>query len=174
MAKSRSKYRKVLADRKAQVHLGTEPAYQEKVEAIKRTLKEGGLKLTASELAREVSKQRLRVQGIEDVLYDQNITLEALHQMLVGAYDDEDVGQLTLADGGSVRVQPEPYVKVEDKAALRKWCIANGLEESLALPWQTLANVTKELLLDGQTEPTGTSVWIKNKVVVSHGAPDEE
>ena len=176
MAKSRSKYRKVLEGKP--VHLGTDDAYQEKVnkekDRIREMLTAGGATLSASRLARLVSKQRLKISGIEAVLYDANLSLEAAQQMLVEQFDVDDVISLRLDNGGSVRVQPEPYAKVEDKAALRKWCDENGLSDQLALPWPSLNSIVKERLLDGQPEPTGTSVWIRNKVVVEHGAPDEE
>lgn len=178
MAKPRTKYAKVLRERKAQVYLGTEPAYQDRVNEEKDRLRQmllaDGGKVTSSRLAKLVSKQRLKIKGIEEVLGDANLSLEAAQQMLVEQYDADDLTSLRLDDGGSVRVQPEPYTKVEDKAALRKWCEENGLSDQLTLPWQTLNGVTKERLLDGQDEPTGTSVWIKNKVVVEQGDPEEE
>jgi hypothetical protein len=77
----------------------------------------------------------------------------------------EDVHSLTLADGDNVRLQAEPYVVIEVPETFRRWCIQNGLENKLTLPWQSANNLTKERLLAGEPEPDGTKAYMLTKVV---------
>jgi hypothetical protein len=76
---------------------------------------------------------------------------------------------MKLDDGASVRVQYEPHATVVDREANRKWAIANGLENLLSLPWQTVNALTKESLLKGEPEPDGISVTSYPKIVYTKG-----
>jgi len=66
-----------------------------------------------------------------------------------------------------VRTQWEPYAKVEDKELYRLWCIAEGLEKSLCLPWQSTNSVTKERLLAGLPVPKGIIAHAKSTIVLT-------
>jgi len=168
MAKpSVGKYVKALAGKP--VHLGTEPSYQDRVEKMKQELRAQLPNLYASTFAHAYSVIRDDIKDIEGDLSAENLKLMAITQMLVEQFDVEGITSLKLDSGGSVRVQVEPYVKVEDRAALQKWCIDNGLLESLQLPWASLSSITKERLMDGEPEPAGTSVWVNNKAVYTAG-----
>lgn len=123
--------------------------------------------LSASGYARTFAELR----GVEEILAEwtseTNLNLEALKQLMESAYENEDVSSLRLANGDTVRSQPEPYSKVVDKDAFRQWAIKEGLERSLQLPWQTTNALTKERLLKGLPEPTGVTATVKTKWVLT-------
>jgi hypothetical protein len=58
---------------------------------------------------------------------------------------------------------------VEDKQAYRNWCVENGYEEALCLPWQTTNAITSERLVEGLPEPTGVKSFKQTIVVVRKG-----
>jgi hypothetical protein len=151
--------------------LGTEPPYQEKVEAVKQAKLEeaGGTFLPASTLAKEYEDLRAEVAGIEEQLSEANLRLEACSQMLQTQFEVEGLTSLRLDSGQSVTVQYEPYAKVEDKEAFRQWCLRNGLETSLSLPWMTTNAITKERLLAYEPEPDGVVAQSKYKIVLRKG-----
>lgn len=206
------KYAHVIA--KLPRHLGTEPKYQEKVDAVKAamlrqpcdcdTLATLDLSehaedcashqaprkfIPGNELAKGYADVREEIRGIEAVLAEANLRLEAIEQLLINQFEVEGVTSVSLADFGVVRTQYEPYAKVVDKEKFRQWCIdtctmcgqpasrhpfvdtASGqmcerpitLETSLALPWASTNSIVKERLLAGESEPDGiqTSVTVK-------------
>lgn len=114
----------------------------------------------------------LSKEELEGLVKSRNLELVAVEQMLVDAYEAEDLSSLKLADGASVSTQVEPYVVVEDKAKLREWLLANGhaeLLETLVPTWQTLNSILKERLTEGQEPPPGTSAFLKHKIVLRGG-----
>jgi hypothetical protein len=136
-----------------------------KVDALKAELK--AQYPSPASVAKATAEQRLKIDAIEEVLKAEGLRLDALTALLVERYEDEDTSSIKLSDGGSVRVQIEPYASVEDRAKVRRWCIDNGMEELFTIPWATLNSVTKERLLDGEPEPDGVKIFLKNKVVVT-------
>lgn len=142
--------------------------YQEKIEEVKRQiLGEHEVEwLPASTLAADYRAIRDEIDALEEQVSKATLRLEAVSQMMINQFDVEGLGSLTIADGATVRVQVEPYAQVKDKEAFRLWCIANGLEQSLCLPWASTNSITKERLLSGQPEPDGVEAWQKSKIVL--------
>ena len=185
------KYAHVIA--KLPRYLGTEPKYQEKVEAVKKDMlrhpcdcgmegttdlsfhssdcayrvKEPRTFIYGVDLAKQYIAIRNEIDALDTKLSDANLRLEATSQLLTDQFEVEDTSSLNITGQGTVRTQYEPYAKVEDKEAFRLWCITNGLEKSLALPWQTTNSITKERLLAGQPEPTGVTATSKSKIVLT-------
>lgn len=95
---------------------------------------------------------------------DVNLLIEAFQQLMVDQMEDEGVEQVTLEGGRSVSTSWEPQIKVLDPDAFRRWCVANGLERQLALPWATANMLLKERLLNGEPEPDGTMAESRTKV----------
>jgi len=79
--------------------------------------------------------------------------------------DDPDLLVVTLEEGGSVAVQPEPYSTVKDKEIYRLWCIEQGMEHSMHLWPSTTQALVKERMLVGHEPPPGVEVFIKGKAV---------
>lgn len=150
--------------------LGTEPKYQEKVEAVKQAIvkeaKDAGSAVHAIGLSQDYERLRAEIDALEQQLSDSNLQLEAVSQLLVDHFEIEGVQSLRLEDGKSVGVQYEPYAQVKDREAFRLWCISMGLEKSMMLPWQTTNALTKERLLAGESEPDGVTAHAKTKIVL--------
>ncbi len=142
--------------------------YQDKIEAIKKEvlLEHGHTWLPASTLAKDYTDIRIEIDVIEDMLSKVNLRLEAITQMMINQFEVEDVSSLRIT-GATIRTQIEPYATVKDKVAFRKWCVENGLEDSLTLPWPSTNSITKQRLLEGLPEPDGIEAFQKTKVVLT-------
>lgn len=141
--------------------------YREKVEQEKERLLDGQMSIPARELAVMYVAAREAKEATDAQLKLDNITVEAARILFCETMEDEDLTSLGLTGIGAIRVQREPYAQVVDKAAFRHWCLRNGLEESLALPWQSTNSITKERLLEGKPEPDGITAFQKDKVVLT-------
>lgn len=115
-----------------------------------------------------IEVRRLK-EELEAHLKAVNLYELSIRQLMEERYQVEDVENLKLSDGTSVRVQKEPYAQVKDKAAYRAWCIENGYESEMTLPWQTTNGIVKELLEKGEPEPPGIAVFGNTKVFVTKG-----
>lgn len=113
--------------------------------------------------------------GLEALLYECNLKIEAVTQLIFKSEDDGEPGwgaygakanAVRLQDGTSVSVQEEPRCKVEDKEKFRQWCIQNGLENALQLWPSTMESLTRERLLKGQPEPDGVTAYRGRKLVL--------
>lgn len=109
-------------------------------------------------IVRNSYKEQERVNKIIKAAYE---------QILVETYETEGMTNLKLGDfiGGSIRYEEQPHAKVVDKEANRKWAIASGLENSLALAWGTVNAIAKKALENGEPEPDGTELTKRVKVV---------
>jgi len=200
--------------------MDNEPAYQEKVEAVKKAmLEEAGVNffpahqlvkgyeaLRGTKESKELCPENVieaiirqfGKEGLEEIVKEVNLRLEAVTQMMVDQFEVEDTTSLTVEGVGNVRTQYEPYAKVEDKDKFRLWCInhcqtcgkpkdqhpvidqvegesvmvcrnAATLENSLQLWPSTMNAITKERLLAGLPEPDGVTAFAKVKVVLTRG-----
>lgn len=123
-------------------------------------LKPAELAFHWAEARREKKSQEATMKGIDDRLF-------VLAGLLETTYEDEGISSLQVAETGeSVSVQFEPYAQVEDRERFRTWCLDNGMERELALPWQTANTLMKEALLAGRPEPDGLKAWIRTKLVL--------
>jgi len=96
-----------------------------------------------------------------------NLLIEAYTALITDQFEVEGTTALTLDDGFNVRVQYEPYAQVEDREAFRQWCVANGYERSMTLPWQTTNSLVKARLIEGENEPPGVKAYSKTKTVLT-------
>lgn len=141
----------------------TDPKHQELVEAEKAQL---GTAHSPAELAEYYRQLRAEKKELDEQASALQVRLDAVAQVLADVYEHQGISSLRLTDGGSVSVQEEPYARVTDKEAFRAWCVANGLEHSLVLPWQTTNGLVKERLLEGAPEPDGVEVFAIKKLVM--------
>jgi hypothetical protein len=181
-------------------YLGTEPKYQERVDAVKQkicaseivindellkdalgvaldTVKKKvtgvcgaliearGPKNYASTYAFIYTQIRAVKEELEAHLSNLNLIETAYTQLMQDQFEVEGSKSLTLESGGNVRIQLEPYTKVEDPDAFRRWCIDNGMENELQLPWMTANSLCKARLSEGEPEPDGVKLFSKPKVV---------
>lgn len=101
----------------------------------------------------------------EDVEARVNLLQMALEQMVVDQYEVEGTQSIKLDEGGTVRVQYEPHAQVKDREAFRQWCVQEGLETQMSLPWQTTNALLKQRLLDGLDVMPGTEAYSKAKTI---------
>lgn len=110
---------------------------------------------------------------LEEQLYQANLQIEALTQLLIegqeagaegwGQYGGSDT-TLRLPNGDKIETRSEPYGVVTDKEAFRLWCLANGYERQLML-WPTTTNkIVKERTMVGDPLPDGTDVFRKDSI----------
>jgi hypothetical protein len=131
-------------------------------------------KPTTADLAREYRRLRSHEELVSAAVSRLALLKEAMTQMIDLAYEAAGITSLKLDDGRSVSSQPEPIGSVEDREAFRQWCLENGLEQSLALPWQTMTAIVKEKLLEGHVCVLGNvEVFDAEQRRVFYGPPGE-
>jgi hypothetical protein len=145
--------------------------HKELIEFEKLLLLATGGKIHGSELARVYRDLRAVKDMLEGHVSNVNLLIESHAQMMAEQFEVEGTKSLTLDDakGGTVRVQWEPQAKVVDRDAFRQWCLDEGLERQLMLPWQTTNMLTKQRLLDGEAEPPGVTAEARAKFVYTKG-----
>lgn len=144
--------------------LGTEPDYQQKVQAVKDAmLLDPDYQQHASWLAREYAGLRDEKARAEEAVKEVNLRLEAVSQMLFDQYEVEHVTTLTV-DGRPVSVRLVPYASVEDKEAFRLWCTQDAdLSRKMTLPWTTTNKLASDMLLAGEELPPGVTIFAKQR-----------
>jgi len=114
-----------------------------------------------SELAKKYTELRDSKDDLEEELKVINGTIQAIQELLVGRFEDEDISAIRTSNGYLVSAKFDPYASVKNKEALRKWAVDNGYENLLTLPWQTTNSISKTLLESGEAPPDGVEVYLK-------------
>ncbi len=150
--------------------LDTEPRHQEKVDEVKRKLRnEPDFPAQATFLASEYAALRREKDAIQEKLSDCQLRLDAVFQMMAEQFEVEGTTGLTLDDGDKVRIQPKIYASVVDPEAFRLWCLAQGLERKMMLHPQTAKSLINNMLLEGEAEPPGTKASVVDAAVFTKG-----
>lgn len=123
-----------------------------------------GGKRWASELAAAYAQLRDIQDRLDNWARDLNLIADAYTMLMADQMENEGLSSLRLASGRLISTYPEPYTRVEDRDLFQQWCIDQGLLRQMMLPWQTTNMLTKKLLVDGQPEPPGTTVWSKTVI----------
>lgn len=122
---------------------------------------------TASELIKKYAWWRLQKKELETREKEINRTLEAIVNLIIPMYEEQGISSMRIAETGqTIAVQDEPVAKVTDRDKFREWCIANDLERSLQLPYQTANALVRARLLNGDPEPDGVEAFTFSKVVL--------
>jgi len=120
---------------------------------------------TPAALAEYYATLKTEKKNFDEKKYELNLKLEAVAQMLALVYEGEGISSQTLRGVGAVRTQSEPYAHVADKEEYRQWCVENGFEQQMTLPWTTTNKTLKDLLLEGGTPPPGIEAYFRTTVV---------
>ena len=144
-----------------------ESQWQESVNQVKRDLVED--KPSESDLAKKILLIRQEKDRIKELLSAINIKLGAYEQLIADKFEDAGITQVRLETGETIRTQMKPYARVTDRSAFREWCIGNGLEEALVLPWQTTNALVSDRLVDGLDEPDGIDTFKQTTVILRRG-----
>lgn len=150
--------------------IGEKITYVEKVEALRREIEaDPEFQRHASELTRMYVDLRREADRLAEDLAECRLRLMAVSSMMVDQMEVEDTTSITLRNGDQVRIQYEPHLVVVDKEAFRQWCLKNGFEQQMVLPWGTGNKLVKEMLVNGEAEPEGTGAFIQTKIVFRSG-----
>ncbi len=158
------KYDQVLAEKDLKSVLSVTPR-NERVQLLMDEIKKATPDL--SDLAYEYAMSRKQKDELDGQLSVIQERLDALKYLLIPTFEEKELSSVKLAaTGQTVSIQREPYARVTDKEAYRKWCIKNDMENEMSLPWQTTNALTKEALLQGLAEPDGVEAFVLEKLVL--------
>lgn len=127
----------------------------------------------ASEFARVYAELRAIKDKLENWVSNVNLLVEVYQILMVDQLDVEGISSLKLANGQPIVTYEEPYTQVTDREAFRVWCLAEGFERKMMLPWSTANAHVKKMLINGEPEPPGVTVYGKT-VVRLGGDPTAE
>jgi len=110
---------------------------------------------------------RAEKKAAEEVLSEIEERLAAVEFVLVDSFEAGNISSIKIFDRDkTISHQKAPHATVQDKQALREWCLNNNMGDELTLPWQTLNALSKELLLSGQPEPDGVKLYSRDTLVL--------
>lgn len=166
------KYSKELLDELPQ-YRGSEATYQDKVDIKAREIytrfADNNPAPTPLVFATEYQRLREKKDEINKQLSEVNLELEAVSQILIVEFETRGLTKLRFSldasDKRLIYIQSEPYAQVQNTDEFRLWCVKNGLERSLQLPFPTTNSITKQRLLAGEPEPDGVVAFMKTKIV---------
>lgn len=138
-----------------------EPAYQERVEEVKKEL----IGLSPTDLARRFKNLSDEKDRLEEEIKSINLDAEAVSQLIVSALTGADLNALELESGMKVSLDIKPYVSVlpEQSEAYNKWCQSKVIKPLLTLNAQKRDSIIKEFLETGRPLPAWTKVFLKTR-----------
>jgi len=150
--------------------INLKPTYYEKVLALKQEIEQDPefvrhadtIARTYAEVRREAEKKAAELSEIK-------LRLETIKLLMIEQYEVEGTTGLTLSGGDKIRWEPAPHLVMLNKEEFRLWCIEQGLERDMVLPWQKANSIAKEMKLAGRPEPPGAEVYMLPKVVFTKG-----
>lgn len=151
--------------------VGIKPTMLDKVQAVQaEIIADPEFQRHAGTIAQTYAALRLEAEELAATIEEAKIRLAAVQQLMIDQYEVEDTLSIGVRNVGTIRVQPEPHAIIMDKELCRQWCLKNGLEHLMVVPWGTLNRITKEMLLDHRGEPEGITAFMRPKVVFSREA----
>jgi septal ring factor EnvC (AmiA/AmiB activator) len=141
-----------------------ETAWQAEVTTLKRSLLESDP--SQADLAKDLLALRAEKDRIREALSAINLRVGAVEQLIADSFEASGITQVRLDSGDTISTQIKPFARVADRAAFRAWCITNGLEDSLQLPWQSTNALVSDRLIDGLDEPDGIETYKQTTVVL--------
>lgn len=146
--------------------IGVKPSMLQQVQEIReQIIRDPEFKQHASSIAQTYLQLRFEAEEKKAELDEIRTRLTACMLIMNDQFEVEDTLSLGIRDVGTIRVQPEPHAIVMDKEAHRRWCLKNGYEGSMVLPWGTTNRITKEMLMAAHGEPDGVEAFMRPKVV---------
>ena len=150
--------------------IGVKPSYFAKVLQLKeRIVADPEFQRYASTIAQTYCDLRREAEEKSKALSDVKLRLAAVMLLMIDQFEAEDVKGMTMSNFDKVRWQPEPHLVVVDKEAFRRWCLDNGLERDMVLPWSKANKLVKDMLVSGAAEPQGAECYMRPKIVFTKG-----
>lgn len=115
----------------------------------------------ASEFARAYAELRYIKAKIDNWGSSAGLLMEAYKVLMLDQFEAEGIRSMKLDTGQPVTTYSEPHAVIVNKEEHRRWCIEQGLEHEMVLPWGTTNAITKRMLIDGLKEPPGVEAFSK-------------
>ena len=141
-----------------------ESAWQTDVTAAKRTILESHP--TQADLAKDLLALREEKDRLKETLAALNVRVGAVEQLIADSFEASGITQVRLDSRDTISTQIKPYARIADRHKFRAWCVANGLEDALQLPWQTTNALVSERLVEGLDEPDGIDTYKQTTVIL--------
>lgn len=162
----RGKYKGLILPRM----IGVKPSLYDRVTALRDEIIDdpnfqrhaGSIAQTYAALRREADEKAAELSEIK-------LRLAACMLLMVDQFEVESASSITLKSGDRINAYPEPHLIVMNKEDFRQWCIIQGFERNMTLPWGTANKIVKEMLVHGQTEPPGCESFARWKVRFTRG-----
>lgn len=153
-----------------------EPEYQDRVnkekERITNSLVDEG-KFGIKEFAAVLLKARLEKARLEKLEKVENLTIEAMTQVLVGLLEDQTLTKVSMDNGVSMSIKDDVYATVSNRQAFHQWIAETDQEDLLTVNYQTMSSLVKKRMTgevsveEGGTEvPPGIDVYFKQGIMV--------
>lgn len=120
--------------------------------------------LDNTELCELYVQVRKAMDELEAKLQVLEVQKAALTYLFTNRFEEDDVTSMKFASGVTLGESVEPLPNVKDRTALVNWIKSTGQEELLTINYQTLASMTKQLLLEGKPIPDGVEVFMRQKL----------
>lgn len=120
-------------------------------------------------LARAYEEAKAAKASAEEAVKAVNVRIRALEDLLYNAYEEAGITSLKLESGRTVSVNPEPYVTVLDRDAVREWAKENGHERDLNFNANTLSAIVKSRALNRESLPPGVELKVWSRVGITKG-----
>jgi len=147
-----------------------EPEYQQRVSAEKEKIKQDllsqGLPPNAVNFGKVLVSARVRKAQLEAEVKKENLTIEAMNQLLVEFLEDESLSSVKLDAGVSLTIKDDVYCSVADKESFYKWIHDNDLEDLFTVNYQTMSSMVKQKLSNNEEVPPGINTFFKQSITV--------
>jgi len=144
-----------------------EGAQREKINAVKdqfRLVPEFNNDHAMLNTAQAYADMRAAKDELKKALSELEVKLVAITELMVDKFEANEHRRIYLDGGRLVSTYREPYAKIINKEEHRLWCIKQGLERSMTLPWSTTNSLMKKMLIAGDPTPDGVEIWAQPKV----------
>lgn len=115
-------------------------------------------------IAQTYADMRVAKDEMKKALSELEVRLVAIIELMVEKFESNEHRRIYLDGGRLVSTYREPYAKIVDKETHRLWCIKQGLERSMVLPWGSTNSLMKKMLIAGDPTPDGVEIWAQPKV----------
>jgi len=154
-----------------------EPEYQDRVNAekdrVNNQLQFEGKKAGLREYAEVLLRARLEKARLEKLEKVENLTIEAMQQVLVSLLEDQTLTNIKLDMGVSMSIKDDVYCKVDNKESFYTWIEDTDQMDLLTVNYQTMSSLVKKRIsgeiVVGEGEeaiPPGIETYFKQSIMV--------
>lgn len=117
-------------------------------------------------LGKKLAAARRKKDALEDKMYDINLTIEAIGQLLVDRLDGEEQESVDLRGGLTVGLKDDIYPMVKDRQKVFQYIKKTRQLELLSVHFKTLQSLTKADIEAGRPTMPGVEVFIKTTATI--------